>query len=189
MFYVITILVCMAIISLVNIFLFPIDFRYYEIIFWVVVTTISAIAIDGILAAIVRKLFPEKWFAVEKKGFCATKKESKFYERIGIKKWKDKVIELGMFANFRKNKISKPNDIEYIERYILEANYGVVVHILGVTFGIATMFCCPKLLWLRVGLPVMIVNTVLNGLPIFILRYNLPKLHTLRKFNLKKQSK
>ncbi|MBQ7339553.1 MAG: hypothetical protein IJW43_01725 [Clostridia bacterium] len=191
MFYLITILICMAIISLLNVFLFPIAraYQYYEIIFWVTVTTLSAIAIDGLGATIGRKLLPERWFTADKKGFCAGKKESKFYEKIGIKWWKDKVIELGAFTNFRKNKIANPNDIEYIKRYILEANFGVICHVLGVILGLATIFCCPMNLWLTVGLPVTIVNTVLSGLPILILRYNLPKLHTLYKYNLKRQKK
>ena len=191
MFYIITILVCMTIIVLVNVFVLPsiANVMFYEIIFWTIMTTLSAITIDALFAIIVRKFFPEKWFTIEKKGFCASKKESRFYEKIGIKFWKDKVIELGCFANFRKNKIANPNDLAYIERYIIEANFGIVVHILGVIFGLATMFCCPISLWIRVGLPVTIVNTILNGLPILILRYNLPKLHTLYKFNLKKQQR
>ena len=191
MFYIITILICMAIISLLNVFVFSAGsaYPYYEIIFWTTVATLSAIVIDGIGATIVRKLFPERWFTADKKGFCAGKKEGRFYEKLGIKKWKDKVIELGAFTNFRKNKIANPNDVEYIKRYILEANYGIICHVLGVILGFATIFCCPINLWLTVGLPVTIVNTVLNGLPILILRYNLPKLHTLYKYNLKKQKK
>jgi hypothetical protein len=179
----------MAIISLANIFLISTSFHYefYNIILWVTVATICAFIIDGIGATIVRKLLPERWFSVDKKGFCASKKESKFYEKLGIKKWKDKVLELGVFTNFSKSKIQNPNDIQYINRYIVEANFGVVCHIVGVILGLSTIFCCPKDLWLSVGLPVTVVNTVLNGLPILILRYNLPKLHTLYKYNLKKQ--
>lgn len=187
MLYLITILVCMIMITLSNYFLLPTStFDLFELSIWTAICTLSAIAIDGLFATVVRRLLPEKWFSVEKKIFCAGKKESRFYEKLGIKKWKDKVLELGVFTSFRKNKVLEPYNNEYVSRYIIEANFGIICHVAGVLFGVAVVFCCPKGLWLTVGLPVTIVNTVLSTLPIFILRYNLPKLHTLYKFNERK---
>ncbi len=191
MFYFFTILVCMLIIILLNAFLLPQGqiFALWEIAMWTAVCTLSVIAIDGIFAAIVRRLMPEEWFSVDKLRFKAEKKECLFYEKIGIKKWKEKVLELGSFTSFRKNKIAEPNSAEYIERYIIEANYGIVCHVAGIIFGVLAAFCCPMSLWLSVGVPVVIVNVVLSALPTFILRYNLPKLHVLYKYNLKRQNK
>ncbi len=188
MFYAFTIVICMAIISVINIFTTAkiYDYAFWEIIVWTTVSTISVIIIDGIFATVARRLLPAKWFTIEKKGYCASKKECKFYEKIGIKKWKDKVLELGMFTNFRKNKIADPSNNEYVAQYIIESNYGVICHLLGVIFGVGATFCCPMNLWLTVGLPVVLVNIVLSTLPIFILRYNLPKLHTLYKLNERK---
>ena len=185
MFYCLTILISMAVISAVNVFaVAPIyGYEFYEIIIWTTVCTISAIVIDGVCALVVRRLLPKRWFEGIKKGFVATPKESKFYQKIGIKKWKDKVIDLGVFTGFRKNKIYDPKNNEYLLRYILEANYGVVCHLVGVGLGVFCALCAPKNLWLTVGVPVAVVNLVLSTLPVFVLRYNLIKLHKLYRVN------
>lgn len=185
MFYVITILVCMVIISALNLLFNAYDLEFWYIAVAVIVSTVAEIAIDGVFATIVRRLLPEKWFrgGVDKKIFVAGKKECRFYEKIAIKKWKDKVIELGMFTSFRKNKIANPSDNEYISRYILEANYGIICHIVCIVFGFSVVFVYPLRYFMCFGIPVASVNAVLNLLPIFILRYNLPKLHTIYRFN------
>ncbi len=153
----------------------------------VVLLVIIQIIIDTIFATVVRWLLPEKFFTIDKVKFCASKKEMRFYEKIGIKKWKDKALELGAVTGFRKNKLSNPNDNEYIKRFIIEANYGIVVHIFCIVFGFLIMLAnlFYPLFW--VTLPITLTSVFLNLLPIFILRYNLPKLHTLYKFNLRKQ--
>ncbi len=189
MLYTITITVCMAIIAVGNTLFMPARFSYdwFELSVWTVVCTLSAIAIDGILAAIVRRLLPEKWFSVDKKVFCASKKEMRFYEKLGIKAWKEKVLELGVFTSFSKKQISEPHNNEYVARYIVEANYGVVCHLADIIIGSGCIaFCCPMNLWVSIGIPVTVVNIVLNVLPVFILRYNLPKLHVLYKYNQKR---
>lgn len=158
-------------------------FFYY---IWSFLVTVFVIAIDGIFATVVRWLLPEKMFAIDKKSFVGKKKECFFYEKIGIKSWKDKVLELGSVTSFRKNKISDPKNNEWVSRYILEANYGVAVHLCGMLFGFLAMFCCPKSFRLCVGLPICVVNLFYNFLSFAILRYNLPKLHVLYKYNKKR---
>ncbi len=191
MFYLFTILFCMAIIVLCNVIALPstLGFTVLGLMLWTTVCTISVIVIDGIFATIVRRLLPHKWFSADKKGFMAGKRECRFYEKIGIKKWKEKVIELGVFTSFRKNKIAEPNNADYIKRYIIEANFGIICHMAGIIFGVGAVFCCPKTLWLSVGVPVVVVNVVLSALPTFILRYNLTKLHVLYKYNMKRRPK
>ncbi len=181
MLYLIIILICMAIICLVNVLLNTADLTYIFIA--VIISTLSVIIIDCIFSTIVRRCLPKKWFDVEKKYFSAKKRECLFYEKIGIKKWKDKVLELGVFTNFRKNKISEPTNNDYVSRYILEANYGIACHVACIIFGFLIIFIYPLKYAVCFGIPVSIVNVVLNFLPVFILRYNLPKLHTLYKFN------
>ena len=187
--YYFTILICMAIISVVDYVvakpIFKFDLGY--IVFAVVFSTVLEIIIDAIFATVVRWLMPKKWFSMDKKWFIGKKRECKFYEKIGIKKWKEKVLELGAVTSFRKNKIADPKNNEYIERYIVEANYGIVVHIACVIFGFAVVFFFPLKYCLCFGVPVAIVNMVLNLLPLFILRYNLPKLHMLFRYNKKKR--
>ena len=184
MIYISVIVVSMFFIGLFNGLLNP-AFEFWYFTLSIIGCTLAAIAIDAVFATIVRWLLPAKWFNKDK-NFSAGKKECRFYEKLGIKKWKEKVIELGVFANFRKNKIAEPGNNEYIERYIVEAHYGIVVHICCVIFGFGVMGIFYKLA-LTVALPVAIVNAVLNILPIMILRYNLPKLKTLYRINEKRE--
>lgn len=191
MFYILTIIISMGIIAGVNIAINHLFFnmQIWFIIVAVIVATIAVIAVDGIFATIIRRLMPEKWFAREKKFFQVSKKEARFYEKLGVKRWKDKVIELGMFTNFRKNKVREPNNNEYVGRYILEANYGIIIHIVCVIVGYLIIFFYPLEYWLCFGMPVATVNAFLNLLPVFVLRYNLPKLNTLFRINEKRAKK
>ncbi len=187
--YLTVILISMAIICVANNFLsaplFNFDLRY--IIIAVVLLTISVIIVDGIFATIVRWLLPEKWFDVNKKIFKANKKECKFYEKIGIKRWKDKVLELGGFTKFHKNKLGESYDIEYVSKFIIESNYGIIVHVACIMFGYLIIFFYPLKYFLCFGVPIATVNAILNFLPLMILRYNLPKLHVLYAYIKRKQ--
>ena len=184
MFYILAILISMTLIAVVNILVNSLYFNFeiWYIIVAVIVNTVAVIAVDGLFATIIRHMLPNKWF--EKRNLLkVSKKECFFYEKIGIKRWKEKVIELGIFANFRKNKIAEPTNNEYIARYILEINYGVFVHIACVIFGFVIVFFYPLQYFLCFGIPVAVVNAILNALPIFVLRYNLPKLVRLYELN------
>lgn len=158
-------------------------FGFWDIVLKTVFSVIAVVAIDGITAFIVRWLLPEKCFKTRNELFVARKNEQLFLEKIGIKKWKDRVPELGVFTAFRKNKISDPKNNRYVERYIMEANYGVAIHFLSVLTGFAVIFICPIKECFCFGIPVAVVNAVYNLLSFAILRYNLPKLHRLYDIN------
>ena len=191
MFYFLTIIISMAVISVAGIiFITPISgIGAVNIILTVTALTVIEIAINGLFAFIIRRFLPKKWFGVDKSAFAAKKVERNFYDKIGIKKWKDKVLELGAFTNFRKNKIAEPNNNEYVERYILEANYGVAIHAFLLVASFLIIVVCPIRYRLFFTLPVALVSVFLNLLPLFILRYNLPKLHALYKMNEKRAIK
>ena len=150
--------------------------------FFVLAVTVSVVyqfAIDGLFAWIVSKC-PNKWFE-NKKFFNVSKKEQRFYEKLGIRSWKDKIWELGGLGGFSKSKIQDPNDPEYSRRFLIESYKGEVDHIIGMLAGFTVIFIFPlKFAWI-VGVPVAIVNLVLNYMPIMILRYNTPKLLVLHK--------
>ncbi len=169
-------------------FYYPIKVEFFWLDFsiLVIILVVLEIIIDIIFATVVRWILPEKFFSIDKHYFSATKKEARFYEKIGIKRWKDKALELGAVTGFRKNKLYDPHNNEYVKRFILEANYGIMVHVFCIVFGFLIMIAnaFAPLIW--VTLPIAIVNLFLNLLPIFILRYNLPKLHSLYKFNMRK---
>ena len=184
--YLSIIFVAMIFISLFNCLFYSLGFSALFISLLVIIVTIAQIVIDVILATIFRWCIPRKFVSPDKKVFCATKREARFYELIGIKKWKDKTLDLGNFTGFSKSKLGNVNDINYVERFIVEANYGVLVHLACIIIGFVIVFLCPIQFRWTIGLPVWSINLLLNGMSTFILRYNLPKLHKtkllLKKF-------
>jgi hypothetical protein len=133
------------------------------------------IAISGIGSLICVRL-PNSLFSPNKKLFTVSKKEQRFYEKLGIKQWKDKIWELGGLGGFRKNKLNETTNSDYLYRFIIESNKGMVGHILNICTGFLVILVIPiEYVW-KISFPVAIVGAVLNFLPILVLRYNLPKL-------------
>lgn len=141
--------------------------------------TLSVIAIDGITAFLIRQL-PEKFFIPENSFFYVGEKERKFYRKIGIKKWKAYVPELGGFTGFHKDRLQSCNDKNYLARFILESNYGVVIHIANAVLGFLILVL-PLSSRLSIGIPVATVNFVLSLMPTAVLRFNTPPLLKLYK--------
>lgn len=151
----------------------------------VVVSTIFQVVVDGIFALLCNQI-PTKWLK-NKKFFNVSKREQKFYEKLGIRAWKDKVLELGGMGGFSKSKIDDPNSPEYIERFLIESYKGEIDHIMGMIAGFSVVFILPlKYAWF-VGVPIAIVNVAVNMMSTMILRYNTPKLKTLHKRALRNQ--
>ena len=111
---------------------------WWTVSFFVFVSIAGMITINGVIAIICCKCLPKKWFLSDKKIFNPSKKECKFYEKIGIRKWKDKNIDLGKLNGFKKDKIK--SDPEYIERFILECNMGFIEHFISIFVSIFAMF-------------------------------------------------
>lgn len=151
--------------------------------------TIGVIAIDGVFATIVRHCLPNKWFDHTVKMHLVGKQEIKFYELLGIKFWKDSVLELGMFTSFSKKTIAEPDSKEYMERFIMECNYGNWVHIACILTGWLLCLFYPAKLFVFFPLSICIVNSILNLLPTMILRYNVPRLHRMRNLLEKKEAR
>ena len=145
----------------------------------VLVSVVYEFAIDGFFAFIVNKC-PDKWVE-NRKFFNVSKREQKFYEKLGIRSWKDKVWELGGLGGFSKSKISDPSNPEYIKKFLVESYKGEIDHIVGMIAGFSVIFIFPLKFALIVGLPVAIVNMFINYLSVMILRYNTPKLLILHK--------
>ncbi|MBQ7365236.1 MAG: hypothetical protein IJW46_06530, partial [Clostridia bacterium] len=84
---------------------------------------VAVIAIDGIVAFIVRRM-PQKWFSPERKLYTVPKREREFLRKTKIGVWKRFVPELGCFTGFHKDKVADPKDPAYVERFLVESNYG-----------------------------------------------------------------
>ena len=146
---------------------------------------IICIAINGVVATIVCKCLPEKWFTLNRKIFQVSKTERKFYNLIKVKSWKDSVLELGALNGFRKNKLVNPNDNTYIEKFIIECNRGFLTHFLSIILGSLIIFAFPNNIKICIGFPILFANFLINYMSVAILRYNIPKLQVLYKKNAK----
>jgi len=192
LFYILTILIAMILIIVGN-SLFALPLEFSEILWLALETTIytvGVIAVDGLFAFLIRRLTPMKWYRPGLKLFKVSKKEKNFYNKIKIKSWKDKVPELGGFTSFHKNELKSSADEAYLERFIIESNYGVIIHLENALFGFLIMFIPCWLLpynhGFSVWFPVFLVNFVLSMLPVFILRYTN---YTLQRLHAKAQKK
>lgn len=187
--YISSILFAMIVVAVFNIWLGTPVFGYspWFVIGAVVATTAFQIAIDGLAAFVISK-FPARWFDETNKHFVVSKRSVKFYEKLHIRKWKDKVLELGFLSGFRKNKIASADNPEYFRRFIVESNKGIVEHRLGYVLGFLGIFLFPLKYALVIGVPIAIVNVILSGLPTMVLRYNIPKLTAVLK-RLERQQK
>ena len=102
--------------------------------------------------------------------------EKKLYIKLGVRAWKDHIPDLGGIGGFSKKRLQSPDAPAYIEKYIIECHKGVLTHRLCYLLGLPVMLTLPNLCALTIGLPVAVINLILNALPTMALRYNTPML-------------
>ena len=193
--YSIIILLGMVATATLNIFFNPLYHdKWWLYIIFTVGFVFAVLVVDAIVAFIIRKM-PESWFQKDKGIYKTGEKELKFYTLLKVQKWKEFVPELGNLSGFRKNKVVSPFDNEYISRFILEARYGIAIHFYSVPtsflilLGDWKMYTGQSNLWLTIALPVAIVNAILILLPMFILKYNLPRLLRIHQNNIELEAR
>ena len=170
--------VAMAIISAINIIFNTAT--WFNVIIAVVLCTVAQFALDGLIAIIINKM-PDRWFAVNNPLYNVSETEKNLYKKLKVRNWKDKVWELGGLGGFSKKNLATPNSPEYVEKFIVECNKGVLTHRLSYPIGFLPMVFIPNVCALTIALPVAVVNLFLNILPTLALRYNTPKLHAMLK--------
>ena len=168
--------IAMAVIAAVNIIFSTAS--PLVIIFSVVLCTALQFALDGLIAIVINKM-PDSLFGTENPMYHVTKAEEKLYKKLKVRLWKDKVWELGGLGGFSKKSLADRSNPEYIEKFIIECNKGVLTHRLSYPIGFLPMGFYRGILALSVALPVAIVNLFLNILPTLVLRYNTPKLKSV----------
>jgi len=176
--YLLTIGIAMSVISAVNIAVGTA--LWYYVMISVVWCTALQFILDGLVAIIIKKM-PDSWFGVDNPLYRVSEWEREFYKRIKVRRWKDKVWELGGLGGFSKKELKEPNNPEYIEKFIVECNKGVLTHRLAYPIGFLAMLTLPNVCSLTVALPVAIINLFLNILPTLALRYNTPMLMLILK--------
>ncbi len=151
---------------------------WYYVIATVVLCTAAQFALDALIALAVNKM-PDRFFGTDDPRYAVSEAELRFYKKINVRKWKDKVWELGGLGGFSKKNLADPSSTEYIERFIIECHKGVLTHRLSYPIGFLPMLCIPNVCAFSVALPVALVNLFLNILPTVVLRYNTPKLQQM----------
>ena len=150
-----------------------------------VVLTVSAVIglviLHGAGSAFIYSL--RKHINPKSKYFNVSRKEKRFWEFFGVRKFKDYLPDLGAaFVGFAKGKIAEPKDIKYLEKYIHETCVGEIGHIAGACLGYLIMLCMPvNNFWLYIALPCAVVNMFLAIMPMIAMRYNRYKLTGLLK--------
>ena len=148
---------------------------WYQVIMAVILCTALQFALDGLIAILINKM-PDRWFGVDHPCYKVSEWETRLYRRLNVRKWKDKVWELGGMGGFSKKSLTDPKSPAYIEKFIVECNKGVLTHRLSYPIGFLPMVLFSDVGAFSIALPVAVTNLVLNILPTIALRYNTPKL-------------
>ena len=140
------------------------------------------------------KFLPAKWFDPHKKIFHVFKFENKLYESIGIKKWKDKIPELGKsLAGFDKGKIANPKDPKYLLMFLNEICKGSLGHAFCIIWGYLSLIiialALPFPFVLSAGLPIAIISGFVHSLSLMILRYMRPRMLKLYELSKKQEER
>lgn len=145
----------------------------------IIASIIAVVLIDAVFAWLPTAL-PEKCYKSDKGLYGSSKRRMRFYEKLGIKKWKDRIWELGSLNGFSKAAVTEPDNPAYFDRFILESKIGILCHFLGGVFGFCVIFILPIEYALVIGVPVGFVNLVINMMSFMVLKYNLPKLRVAK---------
>lgn len=155
----------------------------------IIISLLVLVVIDAVCALFVRYCLPKKVFNPFLKLYNVGKRERKFYEKIGIRKWKDRIPEAGqLFANFSKTEVADMTNNEYAKKFMSETIYAEIMHWLSMLFSFLIIFIDLRLA-LTVGLPLIIGNMILNIMPVMVQRYNRPKLMVLYQRNERMKNK
>lgn len=143
--------------------------------------TFGVVVVATFLIAFIASLFPINFYKPNKKIFHVFKFEKRLYEKLGIKKWKDKIPELGkQLSGFDKHTLEDPNNPEYINRFLIENCKGSFLHIISIIYSILSIliliFILPYPFILTMWLPTALVAILIHSLSLMILRYTRPKL-------------
>jgi glycosyl-4,4'-diaponeurosporenoate acyltransferase len=150
------------------------------IVTWFVILFLIEVAIDAIVAIVIHKL-PQKMMNPSNKIYKVYKWERKFYEKLGIRKWKGLVPETGQLCNFKKDKLYDPNSSEYLYKFMVETCYAEVMHFMCAILSFSIMFIPLGKLTLTLCLPISFINSITQLLPALIQRYVRPRIAILYK--------
>lgn len=166
----------MALIAAVNILLRTAPWQYAILaVFW---CTALQFALDGLLALLIHCM-PDRLFGADAPLYRVSAWEQALYKKLKVRRWKDRIWELGGLGGFSKKALLQPDNPKYIEQFIIESNKGVLTHRLSYPIGFLAMRTLTDGCAWSIAFPVACVNLLLNILPTLALRYNTPKLQRM----------
>ena len=176
-----TIVFCIVLLLGINLLFYP----SISTLLWFLLT-FAVVVIATFLIAFLASLLPVKFYEPNNKIFHVFKFEKKLYERLGIKKWKDKIPELGkQLSGFDKHTLAEPDNPEYIHKFLLENCKGDFLHAISMIYSVLSLviliFILPYPFILTMWLPTAVVAICVHSLSYMILRYTRPKLMILHK--------
>jgi hypothetical protein len=177
--------IAMTIVAAINLILGTAP--WYYVISAVIWCTALQFALDGLIAILIR-LTPDRYFDVDNPYFTVSERSQALYKKLKVRRWKDKVWELGGLGGFSKKSLADPKNPEYIKKFIIECNKGVVTHRLSYPIGFLAMMTVNGICAITIALPIAVVNLFLNILPTLVLRYNTTPLKRLLSYMNQKRS-
>lgn len=142
---------------------------------WLLVS-FASVLLPSLFVAIIIRLLPKSWFDYNKKIYHVSEKEKNFLVKLGVRKWKDKVPDLGATVKFKKNELVDSKNIEYLKKFIQETCYGEMLHIFCIMSALLSLLFFPRNIFLTMALPIAIIYSMINVPSILIQRYNRPRL-------------
>lgn len=184
--YFISLAVVLSLLLLVNVI---INFSWHTLLNY----GITLLLVPGVtfLLAYLLGLLPKSFYNPFKKIFKVFKWEAKFYETLGVRKYKDRIPELGKaLTGFDKSKVEKPDDPEYIYTFLTENTKGSFLHAISIIWGVISIvpltFIFKDYFIYSMAIPAICINTFYHFLPLSTLRYLRPRLIKLYNISLKK---
>ncbi len=187
--YLIIICCCVALLATANCLW---GLNYLKLNIWqtlgiIALAVLVSFVLDALCALITRKL--EKKINPSAKIFNEHKNERKFYEKLKIRKWKDKIPELGKTLKyFDKTKVEENATSEYFLKFIHETCLGEIVHVSSI-FAALLLIVVFWFKFLTITIPITIVNILLQLPSICVLRYTRAKLNVAYKLKLRHENK
>ena len=168
--YIIIVCSCTLILSAILTLVCEVEFLYA--LGFTTLAVVAIVALDGLVAGVARML-PKKFADREKKIFHVSAKEKSFYEKLKIRKWKDRMPDMSrVMADMVPKQLGKCPKSSDAWRLVQETCRAEIVH-----WGLC--LCAPVIYffwwnWIGVCLSCL---TVLCNLPfVLIQRYNRPAL-------------
>lgn len=161
------------------------DFSFNTILSFLI--TFFYLALPSILVGLLFvNILPKKLYSEDKSIFVEKPFEKKIYRNMHVKEWKDFVPQFLKIDNINDAKKEKINtqSSEYIKFFISETCRSELLHCFYIVSEFVMLFLLffIKTDWaLKFGLAITIIWSIFNIMPLFIQRYNRPRLKLLLK--------